>query len=296
MCDRVLYYIVERIFMEKIGLLIDSTTLTRDTLLQVPFVKVASLNVSIDDVDYRELDITTSQMIEHLHSAKKMLTSQPSPGEFLKLYEQFHQEGYTHVVVITLSDKISGTYQSAQIASTMMDFPLTLKVFAPQVASFGVANVIPLIQKMISDGASFDEVVLRSDRLYSDSCVMFTLSDLMHLFRGGRLNRIQALLGTVLRIKPIIEMVEGKLALTRKERTNQACYEYFMDKVETYAKKYSRLYIDIIQLNKPEWAEKLKEAIESKYPTAVIHMTSYVSPVFFVHLGDQGFGLSISAE
>lgn len=282
--------------MEKIGLLIDSTTLTRRAISSYPFTKIAYLNVSIDNVDFTEKELSTEKMIEHLHSAKKMTTSQPAPGSFLELYEAFLKEGYTHVLVVTLSEKISGTYQSAVIAKDLFEGNMTIEVFSPKVASFGVANVIHQLQKMIQDGCTFDELCERSKRLFQDASVLFTLGDLMHLFRGGRLNRVQALLGTVLRIKPIIEMIDGKLALTRKERTNQACYEYFMEVVKGYAMKYSRIYVDVIHMNKPEWAQKLKEAIEREYPQAKIHMTDYVSPVFFVHLGDQGFGLSIAAE
>jgi DegV family protein with EDD domain len=282
--------------MEKVGLLIDSTTLTRPDLIHHSFIKVASLNVTIDGIDHDERTISTEQMIEYLHSSKKMTTSQPAPGLFLALLEEYQSEGYTHVLVITLSEKISGTYQSAVIAKGMFEGPMQVKIYAPKVASYGVANAIPLIAGMIVEGRSFDDIVERAYTLYSEAAVLFTLGDLMHLFRGGRLNRVQALLGSMLRIKPIIEMVEGKLELTHKERTNQACYEYFMDKVKYYAEKYSRIYVDIIELNRAEWGDKLFEAIPAMYPNAVIHRTSYVSPVFFVHLGDAGFGIAVVAE
>ena len=282
--------------MEKIGLLIDSTTLTRPDILNSSFTKVAYLNVSIDNVDYTEKDLSTEAMIHHLHNSKKMTTSQPAPGAFLEQYEAFEKEGYSHILVITLSEKISGTFQSANIAKDLFEGSMLIEVFSPQVASFGVANAVVQLQKMIQDGTTFEKLQARMHVLFDQAAVLFTLSDLMHLFRGGRLSRVQALLGTMLRIKPIIEMVEGKLALTKKERTNQACFEYFMEVVKSYAIKYQHVYIDIIQLNRPEWAIKLKEAIESTYPNTTIYMTTYVSPVFFVHLGDQGFGIAIAKE
>ncbi|MDP3130911.1 MAG: DegV family protein, partial [Bacillota bacterium] len=126
--------------MPKIGLLIDSTTLTRDDILTHSCVKVAPLNVLIDGNEYRETDITEAKMMEHLHTAKKMTTSQPAPGEFLRLYEEFASEGYTHVLVVLISDKISGTAQSAVIAKGMLDIPLEVEIYPTAVASYGVTN------------------------------------------------------------------------------------------------------------------------------------------------------------
>jgi DegV family protein with EDD domain len=282
--------------MEKIGLLLDSTTLTREDIRNKKNVKVVSLNVTIDGVDQPELSLSTAQIVEKLHTAKKLSTSQPSPGSFSEKYEEFYKEGYTHVLVVCISSAISGTYQSALIAKSLIDFPLTIEVRSPKVASFGIALGIPLLGDMIEKGKTFQEVLKRYETIYAEAAVMFTLSDLMHLFRGGRLGMVAAFLGTVLRIKPIVEMVNGKLVLTKKERTNLACFDYFMEKVKHYADKFQNVYVDIIQLNRPEWAEKLDVAIKERFPKISIHHTTYVSPVFFIHLGDQGFGLSIIGE
>jgi len=282
--------------MEKIGILIDSTTLTRTDILSYPFIKVASLNVTIDGVDQTEVSLTTEKIVEKIHTAKKMTTSQPAPGTVLAKYEEFYKEGYTHVLVVTLSVPLSGTYQSAVMAKSLVDFPLSIEVKAPQVAAYGVALGVIELCKAVQKGIKFSDLLVRYESLYQDAAVMFTLSDLMHLFRGGRLGIVSALIGSVLRIKPIVEMINGKLELTKKERTNQACFEFFMSKLDRYEKQYKHVTVDIIQLNRLEWGDKLESAIRERYPETAIHRTDYVSPVFFIHLGDQGFGLSIIGE
>lgn len=282
--------------MEKIGLLLDSTTLTRKEIKQFPFVKVADLIVTIDGTSYEEKDIPTEVMIKHLHEGKKMSTSQPAPGRFLELYEQFYHEGYTSILVITLSDKISGTYQSAVLAKSMLDVPLNIEIMAARVASFGVAVGILPIAKRITEGKVFSEIVLAARTLYADAEVLFTLNDLMHLFRGGRLSKVSALIGTVLRIRPVIEMIEGKLQLTHKERTNTACMEYFMAKCDEQHKKHAKVYCDVVAINCEPWGKRMVEAIKERYPQTEVHLTEYISPVFFVHLGDTGFGLAMAAE
>ncbi|MGD9910715.1 MAG: DegV family protein [Candidatus Izemoplasmatales bacterium] len=281
--------------MGKIGLLLDSTTITRDDILENEFIKVAPLGVSIDGVEYTEATLSKTQMAELLPHAKKMLTSQPAPGIFLELYQEFYNEGYTEVLVLTISEKLSGTFQSALIAKSMIDFPLDIRVHSCTVASFGVALGIPLIANMIKANTPFKKLDEETVRIYENSKVMFTLQDLMHLFKGGRLSKVSALIGTVLRIKPIVEMVEGKLELTKKERTNHGCFEYFMNQVDDHVNRFSNVYIDFIQMNRPDWETKFVDLMKEKYPTVQYHLTRAVSPVFSVHLGDQGFGVSILA-
>ncbi len=279
--------------MEKIGVIIDSTTLTRDDFIDNSFIKVAPLGVSIDGVDYTEATLSKKAMAKLLPNAKKMLTSQPAPGVFLDLYEEFYKEGYTHVIVITLSEKLSGTFQSALIAKTMIDFPLEISVHASSVASFGVALGIPLIVEMIQKNLPFEEVTKQTQLIYANAKVLFTLQDLMHLFRGGRLSKVSALIGTVLRIKPIIEMIDGKLELTKKERTNNGCFEYFMGVIDNHVSNFKHVYVDFIEMNRPEWADKFIETAKTRFPNVVFHITRSVTPVFSVHLGDQGFGIAL---
>ncbi len=282
--------------MPNIGLLIDSTTLTRNDILTHPCVKVAPLNVLIDGVEHRETDLTEEQMMGHLHTAKKMTTSQPAPGEFLRLYEEYHREGYTHVLVVLISDKISGTAQSAVIAKGMLDVPLEVEIYPTAVASYGVTNGVMSLIADIEAGHPFDRVLGRCKSLFYDAKVMFTLSNLMNLFRGGRLNKVSALLGTVLHIKPIIEMIDGKLQLTKKERTNLACYEYFMDAVRAYRAAHRNVSVDVIAINRDEWGAKLTEQIRREFPDVLVHLTKTLSPVFYIHLGDEGFGIAMTGE
>ena len=282
--------------MEKIGLLIDSTTLTRKEILQYDFIKTAYLKVIIDQKEYLESELSKEDMEKFLSGTHKMLTSQPSPQNFIDLYNEFKTEGYTHVLVVVLSEKISGTYQSALIAKTMVeDIGMEISIHSPKTASFGVANGMQLIAEKVKAGAKFKSLQDFYYTIFHEPLVTFTLSDLMHLFKGGRLSKVQALIGTVLRIKPIIEMLEGKLELVKKTRTNNACYDFFVEKINYYGNKYDNVYIDIIDLNAEEWSQKLEDYVKANYPKAIIHRTNYVSPVFYVHLGDKGFGIAVVA-
>jgi DegV family protein with EDD domain len=280
--------------MEKIGLLIDSTTHTREELKNYDFIKTAQLKVVIDNKEYRENELSREDMEKYLSGSHKMLTSQPAPVDFLEFYKEFKEEGYTHVMVVVLSEKISGTYQSALIGKTLLeDNGMEISIHSPKTASFGIANGIEIIAEEIKKGKSFSEIIDLFYKVFQEPLVTFTLGNLLHLFKGGRLNRIQALFGVVLRIKPIIEMIEGKLELVTKTRTNKACYEIFIEKIKYYQEKYNNVHVDIIDINMPEWSEKIETYLKKEMPNIKIHRTDYVSPVFFVHLGNKGFGISV---
>ena len=282
--------------MEKIGILIDSTTLTRKEIMQYDFIKVANLKVIIDEKEFYEKDLSKEDMENYLKQSHKMMTSQPSPQDFVDLMTEFEKENYTHVLVVVLSEQISGTYQSALVAKTMMEeTKLTIDIHSPQTASFGIANGMEILCENIKNGAKYNEIIDLYYKVFSEPLVTFTLGDLMHLFRGGRLSRISALIGKILRIKPIIEMIDGKLELVKKTRTNNACLEFFFEKIDYYANKYENVYIDIIDLNDEQWSQKIEDYVVEKYPKAKISRTNYVSPVFYVHLGNKGFGIAIAA-
>jgi DegV family protein with EDD domain len=297
MCDIVKFILyLRKDYMEKIGLLIDSTTLTRNDLEKYSFVKVANLQVQIDEKTYKECDLSQEEMEKNIEEGKKFLTSQPAPSDFLDLYQDYFKEGYTHVITITLSHKLSGTYQSAMIAKTMIDFDLEVDVHSPIVASFGVALGVSKLAEMIEKGKTYDEITNRYHKLFKEPSVMFTLGDLKNLFRGGRLNRVQAFVGKILRIKPVIEMINGKLELVKKERSNSGCIKDFMEKIDYYCKKYKKVYLDVININMKEETNKLLEVVKEQYREIEIHITEKLSPVFYSHLGNKGFGIAIVAE
>ncbi len=282
--------------MEKIGLIVDSTTLTRKDLKKYEFLKEVQLKIQIDQETYVENQLTSEEMERYIDEGKKFLTSQPSPSEFLKVYKDFYEEGYTHVIAVLLPHKISGTYQSALVAKSLVDFDLEIEIHAPESASFGIALGVKQLAETIEKAKSFDEVQKKYYSIFQKPLVAFTLGDLGHLFRGGRLNRVQAFIGKILRIKPIIEIVDGKLDLVRKERTNLACMEYFVSKINDYAKNYKNVYLDVISLNMGEWGQKLIDYVKENLKKVDIHVTNYVSPVFYSHLGNKGFGIAIVAE
>ncbi len=282
--------------MEKIGLLLDSTSLTRDDLKEYGFIKYVQLKVQVDQETFDESQLSSAEMETYIEEGKKFLTSQPAPTEFLDAYNEFHKEGYTHVIAVVLSHKLSGTYQSALIAKSMCECDMQIDVHSPNSASFGLALGAKQLAEAIKSNLGYEALTERYHSIFQDPLIAFTLGDLTHLFHGGRLNRIQAFIGKILRIKPVIEMVDGKLELVEKKRKNIDCLEHFTNQIKGYVQKYKKVYLDIINLNMEDWGQKLLDYVTENYKNIEIHLTNFVSPVFYSHLGNKGFGIAIVAE
>ena len=110
--------------------------------------------------------------------------------------------------------------------------------------------------------------------------------------RGGRLSKLALTVGVLLRIKPIIGMVDGKLEVIHKVRTNTSIIDLFYNKIEEYSKKYKKIYLRVVNLKNNESIKILEEKI-TKFKNVIYTKTNHIGPVFTIHLGDNGYGITL---
>ena len=208
--------------MNKYAVVVDSTVYLTDVEFKKYNPTVVSLNV-VDGVEsFRELDVNNDFVFDRQKEGSSFTTSQPSPGEFLENYERLIKEGYEKIYYIGLSSAISGTYQSANLAKNMLDNPEVVYTFDTLLAAFGATMVALKLFELIEEGKDSKEIEETIEQIIKNSNQLFTVENLFHLARGGRLSKTSATLGTVLRVKPIIKMIEGKLELVHKERDRKS--------------------------------------------------------------------------
>ena len=138
---------------------------------------------------------------------------------------------------------------------------------------------------MIGEGKNREEIVNYIERKKYNMYVYFTVDTLEYLRRGGRLTNIEAAIGSVLNIKPIIELKEGELKLLERVRGKNKAVKGIIDRVYEEVKKISVCHI----LNEEE-ALKMMESLKDKFPKAVISIDE-VGPVIGCHLGPKGMGI-----
>lgn len=282
--------------MKKLAVVIDSTTyLSKDEIKKYNLSQV-ELNVMIKDETYKELEIDNEFVFRMLNDGEDVTTSQPAPGEFLETYEKLFKEGYEKIIVVTISDNVSGTYQSAVLGKNMLDNSKDVHVFNSRTAAFGTEILVLELVKMIEQDLQFDNIISKMEKLIKNSELIFTIENLQALIKSGRLGRTKGFISSVMKIKPIIRMIEGKLDLAKAARTHKKVFDYIMNAMEETILEYDHLYIRVFNINSVELSDKLQKAVEEKYPNAIITTNNYIGPTFSVHLGDQGYGISWTTE
>lgn len=278
--------------MHKYKIIFDSTVYLDEELIKENDIDVASLNVIEGDNSYREVDVEVQFIFDEQDKGKQWTTSQPAPGEFLDLYEKALADGYEKIFVSGLSKNISGTFQSATLAKNMLDDPDRVYIFDTHLAAYGTAMLGLELINLRNSGAEFEEVIEKMNNLIQNAGQIFTVENLFSLVKGGRLSAARAAIGTVLRVKPIIKIVDGALKLVHSERTYKKLHRYIINEVKKSAVDYKRLHVYITNQFSPDSGEAMRRDVLEAFPDAEITFTNYLGPVFSIHVGRKGYGIS----
>ena len=213
-------------------------------------------------------------------------TAAPSPGAFEQRYRHLMERGATGIVCINLSSHLSGTMQSAQVAAAAVAAECPVQVIDSQSASMGQGNLCLTAARRAADGDSLEsivaEVVDRRDRtkLYA------TLDTLEHIRKSGRIGNARALLGSMLSIKPVIEIREGIVEEVQKVRTRSKALRALADK----AAEGKIEHLAVLHGNAPDLEEFL-DLLAPIFPRDEI-ITGVVGPVIGTHAGPRVIGVS----
>ena len=195
-----------------IRIITDSTCEAPDALLKHPVVSVLPLSVVFGQTSLRDgIDITREQFWQRLPAADPLpTTSQATPGDFLALFSQFTAAG-DEVIAVTISAKLSGTYDSAISARNSLPGSAPIDVIDSRTISVGLGLMLQEAVAMVEAGASRDEIVAQLIRMREKVHLIFVLETLEYLQRGGRIGKAQALMGTLLKFKPLLAVVDGEV-------------------------------------------------------------------------------------
>lgn len=277
-------------------IVVDSTFYLSEEEFTKYKIKRATLNVIDGKETYHELDLENQFIYDRLEQGHKLTTSQPAPGIFLDLYDQCLKEGADKIFVLTLAEPLSGTYQSATIARQMLDDPDKVHIFKSRMAALGNEMLALELAKMIESGKSEEEIIERINHINDRSYVTFTIENLFHLMRSGRLSRAKALIGSVLRVKPILHTNEGKLELYGSARTHKKVMDDMLEYMHRTTKGAKHLIVRVTSKGSLENARKLEQRIKDTFKNITLSFSEYVGPVFSLHLGTNAYAVAWCSE
>lgn len=195
-------------------------------------VEVIPLSIAFGDESYKDgIDIDIADFYEKLAGSKNLpSTSQPSPDDFLPIFNSIMESGDSAVCIL-LSGKLSGTVQSATIAKQIVAYP-DIHIVDSKNAAVGIRILVDQAIKMREDGMDASSI---ADTLLGlvDRVKFYAMVDtLEYLYKGGRLSRTAKIAGTFLGFKPVLELKDGELKLLGKARGVKRALELLLDYVD----------------------------------------------------------------
>lgn len=275
----------------KIAVVTDSTAYIPRDIIEGLDIHVIPLSVNFGDETYREgIDITSEEFYEKLKETKVLpTTSQPAIGDFIEKYEELEKD-YDAVISIHLSSKFSGTFQVAKSAGNMME---SLEVYAYDSEKSAMPQGFYVIRaaELAKEGIAPEEIIQILDEIKENTRAYFMVDDLSHLQRGGRLSGAQAMLGSLLNIKPILHIVEGVIVPFEKIRTRKRAINRILQMLEDDVETKRVKRVVFIHANNESFVIKLRDQFKEKYPH-IETIISHFGPVIGTHLGEGSIGLS----
>lgn len=212
----------------------DSTSYISDSLLKELDISVVSLNVVLNGTSYREVELDNEKFYDEMDNAEEIPTSsQPNIEEFSRVFNSIADEG-DDIVGIFISSEMSGTYSTSHLIKEMVleEYPNTkIELIDSRTNCMQMGYQVLQAARAAKRGEGIESVVEIAQRVIETSKFLFVPDTLKYLKKGGRIGGAAALLGTILQIKPILTVYEGKTTVFDKVRTKRKAIDAIVNKV-----------------------------------------------------------------
>jgi fatty acid kinase fatty acid binding subunit len=274
---------------ENTAIVVDSTADFPEAPHRFPGWRVVPLYVRFGEESYRDyVELGPSEFYAKLRTASDLpTTSQPTPADFLSVYEQLAD--YERIYSIHISGKLSGTIESARAAAAEAGAD-RIRIVDSDTASAAIAMVGLAVQRRLERGTTDEEIDELVARFRRENGLLFTVDTLEFLARGGRIGRARAFAGQVLNVKPILGIQEGEVVPLKRVRGNQKAFMEFVRAFREGSPQGRGLRVGIAHADAPERAEALAEMVRRERPDAEIELTTTLGAVIGTHAGPGTVG------
>ncbi len=215
-------------------------------------------------------------------------TSQPTPADFLSVYEELAPH-YERILSLQISSTLSGTFASAQTAAELLGGE-RVRVIDSRTVSASLGMLALGVRRRLEAGTTDEEIDAFVTRYGLDHRLLFTVSTLEYLARGGRIGRAAALAGNLLNVKPILTIRDGEVVPLKKVRGNAKAFAEFRELFEATSTDSEALKIGIAHAAAPERLEALRELVAQVRPRAEIEIATQLGAVIGTHAGPGTVG------
>ncbi|MEG0372584.1 MAG: DegV family protein, partial [Enterococcus sp.] len=213
-------------------------------------------------------------------------------GELIhEVFDQIKAEGYTHVIIVTISSGLSGTYNALRVLGEHYE-GLTFQSIDTKNVGIGAGILAIYAGDLVKQGKSFAEVIQEVESKIPTTKIYFNVDTLEYLQKGGRIGLVASLLGSALKLKPIISCnPEGIYYTVAKVRGLNKSIDKTIQLVKEQIGTHKRFNLAITQADAMETAEKMRQRLQELFPTAENIYFGKVSPALSVHTGPGSLGV-----
>lgn len=276
-----------------VKLIVDSTCDLPDELLREYDMRVLPLHISMGDKEYRDkVDIGTNEIYSAMRSGIMPKTSQVSTEDLYNTFRDCCAKGI-HFIYISFSAAMSGTYQAAKIV--LQEFKHTyqdvkMEILDSKSGSMATGLIALEAAKMIQAGSPFEKVSEQIKDMTEHIEHVFTIADLKWLVKGGRIDRLQGMLGSLMNVRPILDVKNGSMEVIKKVRGGYNALNTVTDIVAERIRAFPGQIVGITHTDDPEGAERL-QAILTEKTGATNFIVNKIGGVLGSHLGIGGLGV-----
>jgi DegV family protein with EDD domain len=257
-------------------------------------ISVVPLTVSFGRESFLDrVEISTDEFYRRLTTEDVFpLTTQPSPNAFTSIYKKLSAET-KEILVITISKKLSGTYDSALSAAQLLAKPeVKVEVVNSEVTAAALGLLAVWASKQAATGMSLADLKKAVQARVPDTKPVMAFDTLKYLARGGRVGKAQGLLGSLLSVKPVLTMRDGEVApLTRVRSMNAG-----LDVLYNFAAGHKQIdELAVEYATTPDLADALIDRLNPIYPREKIYLTT-VSPVLGSYMGPNVISVSVMGK
>ncbi|MFF4702290.1 DegV family protein [Streptomyces sp. NPDC001288] len=275
-----------------VAIVTDSTAYLPPRAMARHGITAVPLTVVLGDRALEEgTEISTRSLAQALQKRRSVTTSRPSPEVFAETYRKVAESGATDIVSLHLSAELSGTYDAAVVAAR--EAPVPVRVVDTGMVAMALGFCALAAAEAAEAGGTADEAVAAAEKRAVGTSAYFYVDTLDYLRRGGRIGTAQALLGSALAVKPLLQLDGGRIELLEKVRTASRAIARLE---ELAAERAGGAEVDIAvhHLAAPERASSLADRLRARVPGLAELHVSEVGAVIGAHTGPGLLGAVVS--
>lgn len=246
------------------------------------------------------VELTQAEFYQKLEEDADISTSQPTVGSVLDIWEQAFQDGYDEILYIPISSGLSGSCETARMLAA--DYDGKVQVVDNQRVSVTMRQSV--LDALVLKEQGLDAVQIREklEETKLDSSIYIMLDTLKYLKKGGRITPAAAAMGTILRLKPVLQIQGEKLDAYAKARNLKQAKSIMLDAIEKdmkerFSKKsdYSDMHICVAHSNSPEEAMIFKQEVEARFPGREVYVDCLALNIA-CHIGSGALAVTCSKD